>query len=139
MPTLINGRSYGWTDVQVRMLNNPRPLAGITEVSWKADSEASYHHGAGASPVAYTRGKISYSGSMKLHLDEVAAIKSSLGVSSMVDLPPFDVVVSHQAGAKILSETLVGVLVTGEDRSNSSGGAILEATITFQFANIISK
>jgi hypothetical protein len=34
---------------------------------------------------------------------------------------------------------LVGVLVTSEDRPNSSGGAILETTITFQFANIVIK
>lgn len=136
---LALGRTYSWPDVEVRLLGNLRPIAGISEISWKEDNENQHNHGAGREAVSYSYGKSSYSGSMKLSLDEVQAIKNSLGVSSLGKLAPFDIIVSHNAGLKILTETLVGVLVNGEDHTASSGGAVLEVTISFTFANYVSK
>lgn len=136
---LINGRTFSWSDIEVRLLGNPRPLAGITEISWKSDNENDLHHGGGREAVSYSMGKKMYSGSMKLHLDEVAKIKKDLAVSDLGDLPPFDVVISYTAGAKITTETLVGVLITGEDHSSSAGGAVLEVNISFKFTQIVSR
>lgn len=134
-----NSRTYSWPDVEVRLLGNPRPLVGITEISWKADSENQHHHGAGRQPVAYSLGKSTYSGSMKLHLDEVSALKKAVGVSTMLDIPPFDIVISYVAGLKIMTETLVGVLINGEDHTSSSGGAVLEVSVSFTFAQVVNQ
>lgn len=139
--TLVNGRAYAYTDVQTRILGNARPLAGITEISWSVEGANAFNYGAGTEPVSYSFGQNAYSGSMKLHRDEVQLIQNLLPKGKpLTTLAPFDIVVTCDTGTpKLKTDVLKGVLITKHDAPASSGNSVLEDTITFVFAKLESK
>lgn len=138
---IVNGRAFAYSDVQARMFGSPRPIAGITEISWSVDSANAFNYGAGTEPVSWSRGQNTYGGSMKLHRDEVQLIQALLPKGEpLTALAPFDIIITCDTGTpKLKTDTLRSVLITKHDAPASSGNAVLEDTITFVFAKIESK
>ncbi len=135
--SLINNREYNWSDIRVHMLGNTKPLVGITEISWSTEASNEYHHGIGKMPVAFTKGAKKFSGSMKFHKGELDSLRLALPPNSdLYDIEPFAIVVSFQAGLKISTCILEGVILTKDDQSNTNGTSILEGNLSFIFSGI---
>lgn len=104
----FNAEEYGFVDVQVVLLG--RPIIGLMGIRYKEMQEKSNSHGAGRLPIARRRGNINYEGTVKVLMSELRALLQSQGVgSSIVKIPPFDIVVSYapQVGDVITTDRLV--------------------------------
>lgn len=138
MPTLINGRTYGWSDITINMLGNSRPILGITEVNWSSEANNEWHHGIGRTAVAFTKGAKKFSGSVKWHKSEFDAFEAALpDGTDLYDIPPFDIVVSYQAGSVVDTKVLKGCIFTKKDTSQNTGTTVVEVNLTFNFLEII--
>ena len=140
MAAVINNIEYGWSDIRVHMLGNSKPLLGINEISWTSEGANEHHYGIGRKPVAFSRGAIKFSGSIKFHKGELANLRAALPAGmSLYDIDPFSIIVSYQAGTKVNTDILHGVLFTKDDQSNSKGATLLEGNLSFVFSEIENK
>ena len=89
---LINGTSYSWAQIVVNI--NGTPLIGITSISYTTTQEKTNNYGMGNRPTSRGRGRKETEASFTLRLAELEALRNSVGNRDILDIPPFDVVVS---------------------------------------------
>lgn len=91
---VFNSEEYGWNDIQIVMLG--RPIIGARAIRYKEMQEKGNVHGAGKKPIARTRGKVDYEGSIKILMSELRALLQSQGNGkSVLEIKPFDIIVSY--------------------------------------------
>ena len=90
-----NGKSYDSGDVNVEMLNN---LVDAIEIEYSTEQEHQQNFSLGSTePTSWSRGKKASSGSITLPMEECVKIQNAAnraGLSSILDIAPFDIVVS---------------------------------------------
>lgn len=136
MAIRINGREYDWSDINVNMLGNAKPIYGLTDIGWDEDASNEYHHGIGTEPVGYTVGPSKYAGSMKFMKGELDQVRAALGGGNLTKIPPFDIVISFSAGPNLSMVVIKGVLITKDSQSQNTGTRLIDNSLSFVCAGI---
>jgi hypothetical protein len=90
---LINGTSHSWSDITVNILGVPVP--GIRAVSYTEKQEKVDNYGSGRRPVSRGYGKIEVEASVTMLSEEVLALQKAVSSKNILDIPPFDILVSY--------------------------------------------
>ena len=104
---LINkfGKMGGWNDVKVNIFG--RNLEGITELEYDDEQELENVMGAGEYPIGQSDGNYSAKGSLTLYMEEMRALLDSLPANlRLQQIPPFDIIVKYEYGAKIYTDRI---------------------------------
>jgi hypothetical protein len=108
MPSpLINGESYSWSQIELNILGVP--VAGVVEIEYEDDQEIEDNYGAGNFPVSRGMGKIKYTGSITLEMNEVVALQNASKTGRLQDIPEFPIIVSwvpNQSNAVVTHKLL---------------------------------
>lgn len=93
-PPLINGRSYGWSDI----VCSPGgvPVFGIKSINYQERQEIDNVYGAGSRPVSRGEGRITYEGSLTLSMEELEKLQAASPTGRIQEIPAFPIVVSFQ-------------------------------------------
>ncbi len=104
-PVNINGQVFNWASITFNV--NGVNIAGITEVDYSDEQNTEPVYGAGNNAVGYSRGKITRSGSITLHMEEVEALQAASPTGRLQDLPEFPIIVNYLSNdGKIANHTL---------------------------------
>ena len=90
------------------MLGNAN-VEGVGSISYEETQEKKNVYGIGNKPVGRASGAKECSGSIKLTLEEIKKIRAALpeGKRSLLDIPPFDIVVSYANDTNaVITDTL---------------------------------
>lgn len=90
---LINGQSYGWSDIVCLVAGVP--VTGVTAIDYDDKQEIKNIYGAGRHPVARGKGRVTPSAKITLEMEEVLAIQSRSATGRLQDLAPFDILVTY--------------------------------------------
>jgi hypothetical protein len=132
---LINGESYSWSQIVLNILGTP--IVGFTAISYKESQEKVNNYGAGNRPVSRGYGKKEYEGSITFHMEELQAIAASAPNRSILDIPPFDVVVSFlPKSGTIVTHTLRMVEFLEDPFDGSEGDTAFELEVPIILAGI---
>lgn len=93
MQPLINGESYSWSQIQLRLFGTV--VAGITEIEYEDDQEMQDNFGAGNRPVSRGYGAITCSGAVTLEMNEIEALQEASPTGRLQDIPEFSIIVSY--------------------------------------------
>lgn len=128
----INGQLFSWADIKVSIFG--RTVQNILAISYKKTSDKQSHVGSGREPVGYTIGANSYEASIRLGLDEVAAIKAALPAGvSLSDVPPFPIPVVYKTDdGKLVQHVLVSCMINelGADYSQGDSNLAVDLPLT---------
>lgn len=104
----INGKSYSWGQIIVKMSNGTLPLIGITSVSYSQSQEKENIYGAGVYPVARGRGNKAAEASITVYMEELIKIQRALASRNLEDMEQFDLIVSylHPQVDRIMTDTI---------------------------------
>jgi hypothetical protein len=128
MIPLINGIRHAWGSVKVNLLG--RTVSGITAISYEEKQEKVNNYGAGTFPVSRGLGKYEASAKVTLHSYETDAIIKSLGTGKrLVDIAPFDIVVTFMAeGSDLLVNHVIrNCEFTSNKRDLKTGDTVIES------------
>lgn len=108
MIPLINGKSYSWGQIVVKMSNATLPFVGITAVSYDEPTEKENIYGAGRKPVARGYGNDAAEASITIHMEELIKIQRSIPSRRLADMEMFDLIVSylHPQVDRITTDTI---------------------------------
>lgn len=135
---LVNGSSYSWSQVELRIFN--LPVNGITAIKYDEKQEVQDNFGAGNRPVSRGYGKIEASGSVTLEMAEVEALQAATVDGSLMSIPEFDIIVSYiPVGGKIVSHTLNNCRFKSNSRELKSGDMTIETELELQISHITWK
>lgn len=91
-----NGKAYDSSDVVITLLGNTP--TEVFEMTYSTEREHQLNYSLGSrKPTSWSQGKDSSSGSITMSLKDCAAVESAAkkaGLSSILDIPPFDIIVS---------------------------------------------
>jgi hypothetical protein len=94
---LINGRTYGWADINVVI--GGVPLTDIVGIKYSSAQEKENKYGAGRKPVARGYGRITYSASITLRAGTILALENSAPNGELHRIQPFPITVVYQPDA----------------------------------------
>lgn len=96
---LINGVNHSWADVTVNI--GRVPVVGINAINYSEEQEIEDQYGAGNYPVSRGYGRISTTGDITLHSNEVEALQAAAPGGRLQAIAPFDIniVFLNAAGA----------------------------------------
>lgn len=135
---LVNGTSYAWSQVEVRIFN--QPVSGITAISYEEKQEVQDNYGAGNRPVSRGYGKIESMGSITLEMAEVEALQAATTDGNLLSIPEFEAQVSYlPEGGKIVTHTLNNCRFKGNKREVKSGDMAVEVELELQISHITWK
>lgn len=137
MPTLINGVSAVWTDIQVPFLGVP--LTGVTAISWSEKQDKTNNYGIGSKPVSRGYGRKTYEGSITLLAEEYKNILAAAPNGSIADIPFFDLpILFINAQGLYMKYVLKAVDFTESGIDTKEGDTMIPVTLPFIFADIES-
>lgn len=99
--TLINGTSYGWSNLTLVLFGIP--VTGITKISWKRKQKKENNYGWGVEPIGRGYGNKEYEGSMDIYQDELLKIIAAAPNKNALDIPMFDIQIVY-GGSKVLAQ-----------------------------------
>jgi len=135
LPTLINGRAYGWADITVAPAGVP--LFGIRNLEYTDNQEIDNVYGAGNRPVARSYGRVTYSGSVTLSMEELEKLQKVSPTGRLQDIPEFPVIVSYlpETGPVVVHKLQL-CRFKNNGRNVNEGDMSVEAKIDLAIGNI---
>lgn len=125
---------YDNGDVTVTLLGDqPTNILGIT---YEDTQENQLNHGRGNDPIGYSEGKISYSGSITLGLDEVSAIEAIAPNGDIKKIKPFTIIVSYLNDDMGIIHDVITCKFIGRKRTSNSGDMNLSAELQLLVLNV---
>lgn len=88
-----NGIQHGWSAVEVRIFD--RKIEGIVALDYEESQEKENLYGAGSKPIGRGHGRYAAKASITLLKFEVDALKESVGLRSLTEIAPFDIIVFY--------------------------------------------
>jgi hypothetical protein len=138
MIPLINGTSYEWVQIELRLFN--RTVPGVTAIKYEETRDIVDNYGAGKYPVSRAYGKIETKASITLEMVEVEALQSAITTGSLMDIPEFDIVVSYlPEGGIICTHTLHNCRFKGNKREAKKGDTTIEVEIELAVSHLTWK
>lgn len=104
MVSLINGKAYDYTQIIVQILGAPVP--SVSAISYSEEQSKENNFGAGSRPVSRGRGAKNASGSITISMNDIEAIRDVVAGGSLLDIEPFDIVVTFMNLQKVVTHTL---------------------------------
>lgn len=142
VPSLINGHSYEWADIQLSIAGNT-PIYGITSIDYSMKREGKNVYGAGDQPVSRGYGSVVYEGSITIKMEEMVAIRSIApaafpgGGSDITRIPEFTIVVAFlDSQNAVVVNTLNSVKFLADDFKAKQGETSLDFTIPLLIGSI---
>lgn len=133
---LINGTAYSWSQITFSMFNVP--VAGVKSISYTDEQEMQDNYGAGNRPVNRGYGRITCSGTIALHMEEVRALQLASPTRRLQDIPEFDLVVSWlPEGGNIMAHTLKNVKFKSTPIEVEEGAMEVVVNIDLQISHIV--
>ncbi len=137
MATYINRRAYSFATIRIAMLGN-NSVIGCSAISYTAKQEKSNGYGQGGKPVSRLRGKTEYEGSITLDQAEIRAILVAAGVSTLLEVQPFNLIISFSEGTEpVITDTLEYVEFTEDGFSAGVDNNATDVEIPILFGNLI--
>lgn len=143
LPPLINGFSYGWSNISV-YISNILPVLGITSIEYSYSAVVENLYGAGNLPLYRGVGNYTFEGSIELYKEEVVALQAAARLQNPLNtegylsgILPFDITISYldASGAKIITDKLIDVQFS----DNKSGGKQGDTSLTTQLKLVIGS
>lgn len=135
---LINGTSYSWSQIELKILNQAVP--GVKEIKYKDDQEIVDNYGAGNRPVSRGYGKITTTASLKMEMAEVEALQAAVPDGRLQSIPEFDIIVSYlPEQGKIVTHTLHNVRFKSNAREPKEGDTSVDVEIELAVSHISWK
>lgn len=105
---LINGKSYGWNNVVIRLSNGSLPLVGVKSISYTKSREKENLYGAGSDVTARGYGNYTYEASITITMEELVKIQKSAPSGDILELPMFEIIVTyiHPERGKIVNDII---------------------------------
>lgn len=112
-----------------------RPIFGVTEITYKTTREPGMVRGAGTRKIGRTRGEFNFEASMKMHKEDMEALRLALGPGYMET--EFNITVVYQfKGGTLTTDKLFSCVITEDDASYAQGTDPLEVTIPLDVMDI---
>lgn len=93
----INGREYGWADIQCVIASVP--VIGITAIKYETEKEKENVYGAGSNVISRGYGRNKATASITLLSGTVMALQSSARDGKLENIAPFPITVCYQPDA----------------------------------------
>ena len=94
---LINGREYGWADIQCVIASVP--VIGITAIKYETEMEKENVYGAGRNTISRGYGRNKATASVTLLSGTIMALRSSARGGKLENIAPFPITVCYQPDA----------------------------------------
>jgi hypothetical protein len=118
-PPLINGRAYDFASVTV--IIGGVPFRGISAINYTEEQEKANNFGTGNSPVSRGRGAVDTSVSIDISMSEIEKIRDSAPEGRLLNLEPFDIIVTHGNPQRPVSHTIKNCEFTNDGVEGSQG------------------
>ena len=135
--TLINGKSYDYTQVVVNVLGVP--LAGVTSIEYTEEQEKTNNFGTGNRPVSRGQGAIDASGSIEISMNDVEAIRDVAPFGSLLQVPAFDIVVTYGNPQKVVTHVLKNCEFTTDAAGGAQGETDLKKSYDLVIAEVVYR
>ena len=132
--TLVNGRAYDFTQITAVVLGVP--LAGITAINYTEEQDKANNPGTGNRPVSRGRSMIDASGSIDISMNEVEALRDAAPNGSLLQIPPFDIVVVFGNPQKPVTHVLKNVEFLNDGVESAQGDMDLIRTFDIIISNV---
>lgn len=133
--TIIRGTAYAWSNVVANIGGNE--ITGFKAIDYGEKQEKVNNYAAGNKPYSRGRGNKEYEGSITLYLEEQEALKASSPTGSLLDIPPFDIVVAFlPEGGKIITHTLKYCEFTERKINPKQGDSSIESDLPLVIGDI---
>jgi hypothetical protein len=138
MQPLINGKSYDWASITCLLAG--APIVGITSIDYDEAQVKDDNMGAGNRPVARGYGNIKPEGcSIEVYAEEAEAIGNRAPNGNILEIAPFEIIVSYRNGAAITTHILKNCEFTKNSRSNKQGETSIKVTLPLIVSHILWK
>ena len=127
----------GWEDVTMTM--HGRIVDGFRGFKYKVSKTKANIHGRGKDPIARSKGRKEYEGSIKLLFREVMALEKGAiqqGGDDLTDIDPFDITLVYAEGDLISTHILNNVEVTEYELSMEQGDDFMEVELPISVGGI---
>jgi hypothetical protein len=132
---IINGKEYGWADIQFAFLG--RPVLGVTAIKYGGKRDRKFIYGVGPQPVAYANGVQENDGSITLLQSEFEAMVRSAGGKQPTELAPFPIIVQYLDESNMMVKDILHyVLITEWGKDIKQGDLNMEITLPFKVAYV---
>jgi hypothetical protein len=121
---LINGVGYSWASIKVTVLG--RMVIGIRAIDYKDSQAIEGTYGAGNQAIEVGFGNITNEGNITLLGYELDALELLAPNGRIQEIPPFDIIVSWNAGTSVKVHRLENCIFKDNGRSNSQGDTMSE-------------
>ena len=116
---LINGVAYDYASIVVNVLGVP--LMGIEAINYTETQEKTNNYGAGKHPVSRGHAAIELEASLDIHMDDIERLREAAPNGRLLDIPAFDITVTHMAKGKVKTHTLKSCEFTSDGVEASQG------------------
>lgn len=131
---LINGRAYDYTQITVVILSVP--VAGISAINYVTEQEKTNNFGTGNQPVSRGRGAKDTTGSLEMSQNDVEAIRDAAPNGSLLDIPPFDIVMVFGNIQKPVTHVVKNVEFSNEGVETTQGDTDIRRTFDFTASHV---
>lgn len=137
IPVLINGRAYDWDSLTTLIAGVP--VSGIVKIDYDESQVKEDNYGAGTKPVARGYGRKTSTASITLFAEEVEAICASAPNGNLINISPFEIIVSYRVGTIITTHILKNVEFTKNHRTANEGDTSLKVDLPLIVSHILWK
>jgi hypothetical protein len=139
MEPMINGTSYGWSQIEIRFSNIVQPLHGVTNLDYSEDQKVEFAFGANNRPVSRGYGNVVAAGSITLHMDDIEAIRRSIPSGNLGDLGEFDVIITynHPDTLKMTAHTIKNCYINENGVSVGQDDTVIEKQLNLNPSHIL--
>jgi len=131
---VVNGATYAWSNVSVYFLSNLSMKC--TAIDYKKDQVKENQYAAGIDVQGVGYGNKTYSASITLWLEDVSELINIAPNGDILEIPPFDIVVSYGSTVKYRRDILHNCEFKECNISNKQGDLKVEITLPLQLTGI---
>jgi len=126
---LINGTSHSWVDITISVLDVPVP--GVRSIKYSESQEKVNNYGSGRRPVSRGRGKIEAEASVTFMSEEVLALQKAAPNKNIMNIPPFDIIVSYipENSTNVTTDVIKNCEFKTNGREASEGDTMIEVEL----------
>ena len=136
IPALINGYSYGWSDIQLSVAGGT-PIYGITAIEYSTKRKIENVYGAGSAPVSRGYGNVEYVGSITIKLEELIPLRAVAPFGDITQIPEFTITIAYlDQNLNIIINTLNNVQFMADDLKTKQNDTSMDFTIPLCIGSI---
>jgi hypothetical protein len=138
---LVNGRSYDFTQITSTILGVPLP--SISSVNYIQEQEKTNNFGTGVNPVSRGRGARDASGTFDISMNDVELLRAAVSAQvigsfgSLLDIPPFDIVVVFGHPTNPTTHVLKNCEFTDDGVETSQGDTDVSRTFSLVMSHVV--